>query len=241
MSRKAAGPRGRHRGGRDGPAWRSAPLLLVALAIGGWVFWDGQRMIRADAHSLGARKQIVGWASGESQPASAAEWDEARDAMLAALDITPDNAALQEQMGDLYVVAGRRDWADQALRLRHFGQAVAYYQKALALRPTDPQTWASLAVAYQGLGQTGAPLHQAWAKALALGPNEGHVQPMLLETALATWSASSNEMKSWMIQFHDNGSLTQRKAISEIALRYGLQFQAQPAAAPVASAPIATR
>ena len=134
---------------------------FFSISCVGWVFWDGQRMIRADAHSLGARKQIVGWASGESQPASAAEWDEARDAMLAALDITPDNAALQEQMGDLYVVAGRRDWADQALRLRHFGQAEAYYRKALALRPTDPQTWASLAVAYQGLGQTGAPLHQA--------------------------------------------------------------------------------
>lgn len=211
---------------RPGITWRGVPLLLLALVIFLWVAWEGQRLIRADFTSLGARKQVGAWISGESPLPTDAEWAEARDAIAAALAVTPDNPALQEQMGDLHAVAGRRLWADGVARTPHFQRAEASYRQALALRPGDPQTWASLAMAYHGQGQTGAPLHQAWARALALGPNEGHVQPMLLETALATWATASPEMQRWTLAFFDASAPAQRKAINDMAKRYGLQLQA---------------
>ncbi len=228
---------------RPNPAavWRNLPLLLLAIAIGGWACYEGQRLIRADALSLGARRQVGNWASGATSPATQTDWDDAQAALTAALAITPDNPGLQENLGDLHMVAGRRFWADVPLRLQHFNQAVAQYQKALDLRPADPQTWASLAAAYQGAGQTGSSLHQAWAKALALGPNEGHVQPMLLETALATWATASPQMQAWAQAFFLASAEPQRKAINEMARRYGLRFDLEQPAAPNNPAAAASR
>ena len=135
------------------------------------------------------------------------------------------------------MVAGRRDWADLPLRQQHFGNAVLQYRKALALRSADPQTWASLAAAYQGLGDVGSNLHQAWAKALGLGPNEGHVQPMLLETALATWATASPEMQRWTMGFFEASAEPQRQAINEMARRYQLRFEMDAPAPPAPPAP----
>lgn len=214
--------------------WRDLPLLLVVLAVGGWACWQGQRLLRADLLSQGARWSVTQWASTGKAPASQADFDRAEAALTAALAITPDDPSLHELLGDLAGVAGRRDWADEAARPRHYAAAVAHYQRALALRPRDPQTWASLATAYQGLGDTGPLLHQAWAQALKLGPNEGAVQPMLLETALATWATATPAMQDWVTAFFLQSAEPQRKAINELARRYGLRFDADPATAQAA-------
>ena len=209
-------------------AWPNLLLLVVVLNVASWVFWEGSRLIRADAVSLTARQLVGLWASGAKVPASQHEIDAVREALQSAIAITPVSSGLQEQLGDLYVVAGRRDWHNGVARKRHFGEAEAQYQKALALRPLDPQTWASLAAAYQGLGDTGPRMHQAWEKALQLGPNEGHVQPMLLELALATWPTASPAMQKWAETLFDASAAPQREAINTLALRYGLRFNAAP-------------
>ena len=206
--------------------WRNVPLLLVAIAVGAWVLYESQRLVRADLLAVGTRKQVGSWASGAAEPTSQLDWDKALATLSAAQAITPDNPGLQEAIGDLHMVAGRRGWADMPVRLHHFGLAAAQYRTALALRPTDPQTWASLAAAYQGAGDTGSNLHQAWAKALALGPNEGHVQPMLLESALATWAVATPQMQAWAQAFFAASAGPQRKAINQMAQRYGLRFNA---------------
>lgn len=213
--------------------WRNLPLLLVVCMVGGWAIYEGQRVARADLMSVGTRKQVAAWSSGAATPSSQQEWDDALATLTAAQAITPDNPGLQESIADLHVVAGRRDWADLPLRQKHFSDAVLQYRKALALRSADPQTWASLAAAYQGLGDTGTNLHQAWVKALELGPNEGHVQPMLLETALATWATASPRMQRWTMDFFEASAEPQRKAINEMARRYNLRFDMDaPAPAP---------
>lgn len=204
--------------------WRKLPLLLAVCTAGGWAIYEGQRVARADLMSVGTRKQVTAWASGAGMPNSLQEWDDALATLMAAQAITPDNPGLQESIADLHVVAGRRDWADLPLRQLHFSNAVLQYRKALALRSADPQTWAGLAAAYQGAGDTGTNLHQAWAKAMALGPNEGHVQPMLLETALATWATASASMQRWSMDFFEASAEPQRKAINEMARRYNLRF-----------------
>lgn len=219
--------------------WRNLPLLLAVCVVGGWAIYEGQRVARADLMSVGTRKEVAAWASGTATPSSQQDWDDALTTLMAAQAITPDNPGLQESIADLHVVAGRRDWADLPRREQHFNLAVLQFQKALALRSADPQTWASLAAAYQGLGDTGSKLHQAWAKALELGPNEGHVQPMLLETALATWAAASPRMQRWTLDFFEASAEPQRKAINEMARRYKLRFDvdAPAPAAPTTGAP----
>lgn len=203
-------------------------LLAMVMSIAGWVFWEGQRLIRADAASLKARHLLGQWSSGAASPTSSQQLDTVGEALRQALAITPDDPSLQEQLGDLYMVGGRRDWEDESLRKQHFSDAEAQYRKALALRPTDPQTWASLAAAYQGLGKTGSHMQQAWEKALQLGPSEGHVQPMLLDMVLATWSTASPTMKRWAEMLFESGSSAQRTSINTAAARYGLHFAVTP-------------
>ena len=217
--------------------WRNLPLLLAVCWVGGWAIYEGQRVARADLMSVGTLKQVATWASGAATPSSPQEWDDALATLTAAQAITPDNPGLQESIADLQVVAGRRDWADLALRQQHFSHAVLQYRKALALRSADPQTWASLAAAFQGTGDTGTNLHQAWARALELGPNEGHVQPMLLETALATWATASPGMQRWTMDFFVASAEPQRKAINEMARRYNLRLDVD---APTPATPITT-
>ena len=218
-----------------GAGWCNLALLLVAITVGTWVIYESQRLMRADLLAVGTRKQVGNWASGAAEPTSQLDWDDALATLTAAQTITPDNPGLQEAIGDLHMVAGRRVWADMPLRLRHFGLAAAQYRAALNLRPADPQTWASLAAAYQGAGDTGSKLHQAWAKALALGPNEGHVQPMLLETALATWAVATPQMQAWAQAFFAASADPQRKAINQMAQRYGLRFDLDQPALPGAA------
>ncbi len=207
-----------------GALWSGLVWLVPVCMVGGWAIYEGQRLARADLMSVGTRKQVDTWASGAAVPGSQQEWDAAMTTLTAAQAITPDNPGLQESIADLYTVAGRRDWADPPKRLQHFNQAVTHYRLALALRAADPQTWASLAAAYQGQGDTGNNLHRAWDKALELGPNEGHVQPMLLETALATWTTASPKMQRWTMDFFEKSAEPQRKAINEMARRYKLRF-----------------
>ena len=69
-----------------------------------------------NASSNGSSDRIVEWAGGSAQPADDGAWREARAAMEAALAITPDDPDLVQRMGDLYLVAGRRNAAPGSTR-----------------------------------------------------------------------------------------------------------------------------
>ena len=149
---------------------RRTAWLLVALAwpVAGWVFFEGQRTARADWASVAARQQVVRWVSGEATPAGSDDWKAAHDAIQRSLELVPDSPEMQERMGDVYSVAGQVDWANDGLRNEHFRRAAAYYEASLALRPSEPGTWAMLAAARQAIHASPASVQQAWAEALKL-------------------------------------------------------------------------
>jgi tetratricopeptide (TPR) repeat protein len=170
-------------------------------------------------------------------PRSRAEWEGARDAIDRAIDIVPDDAAFHDARGDVYVVAAALPWTSMEQAQAHYLEAIKSYRQALAWRPSEPQTWASLAVAYYGAKQWGAPLQQAWARAHALGPHEGHVQPMLLDLVLATWAQATPEMQQWVQDTFERATPSSRIAINKMAAQRGLQFSIaeQPAAGPASA------
>jgi tetratricopeptide (TPR) repeat protein len=215
--------------GRQLAQWLALALMLL---VAGWVLWQSQRLFRADWASLPERHQVLAWVSGNGAPATAAQWEQTRAALQASIDITPEDPALQERLGDLHGVAGQRDWADVSLRKLHFGRAAAHYKAAIALRPGEPQTWAMLAAAYQAMGAEPALVHDTWARALALGPFEGHVQPILMQVALADWPNASPAMQAWASELFDTGSEATRKDINVMAAAYGLRFSAEQKSLP---------
>lgn len=202
--------------------------LVLTLCVTAWVFWESQRLIRADFASLAARQQVANWVDGSKKPQSASEWERARDAIDRALAIAPDDPAMHEVRGDVYAVAGSLRWFDAQERKAHFLQAIGSYRNSLQLRPTEPQTWAGLAAAYYGADDWGAQFQEAWARARALGPYEGHVQPMLMDLALATWPDVSPEMRKWVEDTFEAAPESGKVEINRIAARRGLVLSIAP-------------
>lgn len=198
-------------------------LLVVVLAVGAWVAADGWRLLVADLTSMRARWLVGQWTGGATPP-TPAEWRQAQRDLTRALEHTPDDPVLHERLGDLQAVAGLRDWDDEARRVSAWRTAADHYRGAISLRPLDPQTWASLATALYGAGETGAPFVQAWEQALRLGPNEGHVQPVLMWLTLATWDEASPTMQGWVRGFWNRARPPQREALQALAKRYGRAF-----------------
>jgi len=193
-----------------------------------WVLYQGQRMARADWASISARPQVVQWVSGESAPTDAAAWEAVRDDIQRSLDIQPDSPEFLERMGDVLSVAGQQNWADSALRMKHFSAAAAFYERAIATRPSEPGTWAMLAAARQAAGAPLASVHAAWVRAQELGPFEGHVQPLLMQVVLADWDHASTAMQDWAKTLFDRVSPRTQGEINALAKRYGIQFQPDP-------------
>ena len=225
--------RHRSRSSARASRWQSVALIALVLPVGGWVGYEAQRQLRADFVSMGARKQVTDWATGvRPLPRSAAEWEAARADLQRAVEITPDSPVAHESLGDAYLVAGQMVWDDEAARRPHFETAIAQYRIAIELRPGYAQTWAALAGVMLANGERGAPLHEAWARALQYGPNEGHVQPMLLKTALAAWDDASPQMQEWVLDFYERSNPARRKTINREAQPYGLRFEAEDEAKP---------
>jgi tetratricopeptide (TPR) repeat protein len=217
---------------RRAAPWAAWLLLLALLPVGAWVLWQAQRTVRADFGSLQARLQVVAWAGGTAASASPEALAQAQADIEQALRLTPDDPALHERLGDVHFVRALRTWADQPARAQQLAQAGGQYRQALQLRPSEPQTWAMLATVLQGQDAKAEDVHQAWARAVQLGPFEGHVMPILLQVVLANWRGASPAMQAWAKQQFDQGTEGTRQAINALAGRYGLKFSPDAPAKP---------
>ena len=212
--------------------WTPWLLAVLAWPTAGWVLFEGQRTVRADWASATARQHVVRWVSGEVAPADTNEWEEARSAIQHSLNLVPDSPEMQERMGDVYSVAGQVNWANEKLRTEYFKRAAVHYESAVALRPSESGTWAMLASARQAMGASPTRVQHAWAQARKLGPFESHVQPMLMQVALADWNNASPVMQNWAKTLFDRADPVMQAEINALAGRYGLVFK--PDALPTA-------
>lgn len=206
---------------------RRAPkviLLVVVCAITAWVWAIGQQTWRANVISMAAQKQVAVWIDQAAEP-SPDQWADAKAALTSALSIQPTSPELFADLGDLEMLAGRREWRTSRLRQLHFAEAIIQYQASAALQPLNAYTWARLASAHQAGGTEGIAISIAWANALSRGPNEEHVQNLLLQVALATWSAGKPDMQFWAQNFYSESNKIKRQAINKLARDYGLAFE----------------
>jgi hypothetical protein len=179
-------------------SWLSrAGAALFFLMLAGFAalsLWHGGRIAVSDFDTLAARWSIREWSDKRNAAPSPEIWEQARDTLQGALQITPDNPQLLEDLGYLHAVRAqamgwpKMDSPEETVRQNLLAQAIDDYRASTALRPTFPQPWAYIALSKHLKGTQDAEFWVAFDKALLFGSFAEGVPPVLAKLAFAQWT-----------------------------------------------------
>jgi hypothetical protein len=135
-------------------------------------------------------------------------------ALAARLD--PLNPVPASTLG--YLHGARFSEESQAADLQ---QALEYYRRAIALRPTAPHGWTSLTQLKLNQGTLDEEFALGMQRAMILGPWERSVQFAILETALPEWPALSEELRAAIRLGVDRSLQTDPATVMDLVEQYG--------------------
>lgn len=125
-----------------------------------------------------AAKEMSTWAASGNEPgAETVAWLVAD--LERAVRLTPGDPNIEELLGGLAL--------HRIERAAFLDEALGHYRRAVALRPSSPYPWASIAAADYRKGDTGREFQAALRHAAALGPAEPEVQRVVADYGLAVW------------------------------------------------------
>ncbi|MBL8519116.1 MAG: hypothetical protein JNK75_00460 [Betaproteobacteria bacterium] len=165
-----------------GPFRRATALLAAILLL--LAAWHALRLGSASWMSQELDKDLNQWAQRTDQtglPPTLAEWQGAMDDLKSALARDPNDPSLAEieaRLLSLIVRTGDGVTSRQQ-------EAIPALERAVALRPTSPYSWANLAAALYGAGQVNARFHAALQNAVAYGPYEREALFVVIDLGLA--------------------------------------------------------
>jgi hypothetical protein len=118
------------------------------------------------------------------------EWQALDDSLTRALALAPGDPENLSELGRLHRILLEANDLDAAEISRYGDAGAAYYQAALALRPTWPWDWGNLAVVkYQQYQDTGGVYQDALVRTVEFGPREPSLQDRVAEMGSHSWSA----------------------------------------------------
>ena len=202
-------------------------LFPVVLAATGAVVWYAVPVIRADFTVLEARAIVRSWADGKAAWTTK-RWVKAHDDTLAALQITPDNPTLHDQMGVINLVRARDAWASREMEIKFYAEAARWQRSSLALRPGHGWTWAALAESLQGLQPGSDEAWHAWRQARRYTPHEISVQDSLFRIGFAQWKRAPADVKAWMRATYAGAGPLRRQRIDGFAAQFKVEPTWQP-------------
>jgi hypothetical protein len=182
------------------PLLRRAGAVLSILMVAGFAalsLWHGVRIALSDFDTLAVRWSIREWSEKRNAVPSPEIWEQAQGSLQGALQITPDNPQILEDLGYLHASRAqamgwpKMDSPDEAVRQNLLTQAIDEYRGATLLRPTFPQPWAYMALAKHLKGTQDAEFWVAFDKALLFGNFAEGVPPVLAKLAFAQWTKLS--------------------------------------------------
>jgi cytochrome c-type biogenesis protein CcmH/NrfG len=161
---------------------RAARIFAVVPAIAGLI-WLAVYAVEAGAAGSKVFESAVAlrlWSSSRVQQPASEALTRVREDLVQAQLTTPNDPALHELLG---LVDARRGEQQEFLP-----DAAVHLTRAIELRPTSPQSWASLAAVEYRMGDTGPDFEAALDHAAALGKYEPDVQGILASYGLAVWN-----------------------------------------------------
>lgn len=202
------------------PDNRLFPVLVLALliAILALANHNALRYAYADWITLSARWQISQWQKGKDLPWTPEQWRAARDPIVRALDVAPENPMLWDDLGYLYALQGFRNLPNEALAHPYFRQALAYYREGIARRPNAAHTWANIATLLAYLDPSSEKLWHAFDRALEYGPNEPEVLTALAQIVFRQWDRLDPRRRSAFLERYAAQPANVKKQIAKIAV-----------------------
>ena len=157
-------------------------------------------LFAADWSASTTRHQLSKWTQ-ERVTYTDAEWEQARQDLQAAIDLTPRDATLQDAMAQLHALHGQTVWttgADDSPEVAAYRQAMRYQEASIRLRPTHAMAWANLATMLYAVNGAPEDLFRAWREAARLGPKEIDVENALVAVAADVWPIAPDDVRTWV-------------------------------------------
>ncbi|WP_110402155.1 hypothetical protein [Sphaerotilus hippei] len=218
----------------QGPSRLACAAALVVAALGtvaaGAMVREAGRVFSASWSTAELRNDLNDWSTGRA-PWTPEQWQQAEGTLKAALELTPDDVVLIDQLAQLHALRGQSVWTGGqpgSPEIGWYTQALTLQQRSVALRPGNAQAWASLAVMQSAAGQPAATVFASWRRANELGPKEEDVQPTLAALVLRHWQETPEDVMAWMLR--------REPGIIDRLRREGLALQKQAAEAEAAAA-----
>ena len=191
-------------------------IALIGTAVLGYAVYASATRGVADWSSMRWRHEIAGWAERRASPPPE-HLQEAITTLIDALALTPDDPTLIEHLGLAHELRAIGSPPGSDSRRLNLAQALIYFRKAAALRPTSPYTWANILLTKYRLGQVDDEFFGAMRHALDFGPWEPAVQLIVADTGLGAWDRLDSGMRGRVSENLRRAAVRQADALARIA------------------------
>lgn len=201
-------------------------LAVVAVAS----LWFVLQAAWADASSLSARTTVADWRDGYGPAFTPERWERTRVELQSALDITPGNAQLHDDLGFLHAARSQSmgkaavGSADYQVQQTLMEGAITHYRAATVLRPTFPYSWTYLALAKHLRDQHDAEFWSAFDLAMRYGQNETALHSAMVEIAYAMWPQLGPQRQQAVGTMVATANKASRERLQEMATHAGIKL-----------------
>lgn len=194
-------------------------IALIGSAVLGYGVYASAKRGLADWSSMRWRHEIAGWAERRTSPAPE-QLQESITTLIDALALTPHDPTLIEHLGiALELRASGPPPGSESQRL-YLAQALVYFRKAAAVRPTSPYTWANILLAKYRLNQVDDEFFGAMRHALDFGPWEPAVQLIVADTGLGAWDRLDDGLRGRVNENLRRAAARQADTLARIATHH---------------------
>jgi hypothetical protein len=164
-------------------------IIAGLLLLLGYAFSVAVRTGLADVYAAPAKSYLQTMRDAD-EVLTREEWQALHDNLLRALALAPDDPDNLSELGRLYRILLEAADLDAGQIALYANAGAAYYQAALALRPTWPWDWGNLAlVKYEQYQDTSGVYQDALVRTIQFGPRESFLQDQVAELGSHSWSA----------------------------------------------------
>ncbi len=184
------------------------------------------------------RERLNDWAQ-ERQAWTQEDWNAAEQTLTQAIQLTPQDTVVLDQLTQLYSIRGRKEWTGGEAGSPEVGwyvRAAEVQQRSIDLRPLNAIAWANLAVSQSAAGLPLDKVFATWRRANQLGPLEPEVRTTLQALVLRHWSDAPVDAIAWMEQREPGVSA---RLVREEKVRQQQQLEATEAIAAAEAASVA--